>query len=251
MPTRVRAVRRKSASSRHRRGSGSRWQRRVVSLDLEGLPFVVETFPDRVAFAAEGVEGHRDVRWVALAVLNELPVVAEAGDEADVVFHPAVGDVTGFDQVDDGEQHQRLVRGDAAELGAGDVEVGEFAEPGPLDFGACLHRDMESDGAFPVNPHRARRREVHRSFCLDFGEANAKSPVFLVQSILGRGHRVDFVADGFNLVRLVMESLDVVMREQVSSGYRHGPARIQRCLARFSSPPSGLAASDGTSCSRV
>ena len=61
--------------------------------------------------------------------LVQFPVIAEAGDQADVVFHPAVRDVAGFDQVDDGEQHQRLVRRDAACLRAGRVEVGEFTEP--------------------------------------------------------------------------------------------------------------------------
>ena len=59
-----------------------------------------------------------------------LPEIAEAGDQADVVCDSAVRDVAGFDQVNDGEQHQRLVRGDAADLRAGRVEIGEFAEPG-------------------------------------------------------------------------------------------------------------------------
>jgi hypothetical protein len=40
-----------------------------------------------------------------------------------------IGNVAGFDQVDDGEQHQRLVRRDATRGGAGGVEVGEAAEP--------------------------------------------------------------------------------------------------------------------------
>ena len=65
-----------------------------------------------------------------MAFLNEFPVVAEAGDEADVVADPAVGDVAGFDEVDDCEQHQRLVGRDAADGGAGGLESGEAGEPG-------------------------------------------------------------------------------------------------------------------------
>lgn len=86
--------------------------------------------PDPIPFAAESVEGHWDVRRVALAFLNEFPIVAKAGDEPDVVFYPAVRDVTGFDQVNDREEHQRLVRSRTTRRRAGDVEVGEAAEPG-------------------------------------------------------------------------------------------------------------------------
>ena len=67
---------------------------------------------------------------VALAFEDEFPVIAEAGDKADVEFHPAVGNVAGFDEIDHGEQHQRLVRGDATLGGAGGIEVGEAAKPG-------------------------------------------------------------------------------------------------------------------------
>ena len=100
---------------------------------LSDVPIAVsavsgETLPNAVA--AQGVERHWDVRGIALAFLDEFPVVAEAGDQADVVFHRAVGDVTGFDEVDDGEQHQRLVRCDAAGRGAGGLEGGEAGEPG-------------------------------------------------------------------------------------------------------------------------
>ena len=93
------------------------------------MPVGGETLPDLILVAAEGVEWHRNVRRVALAFLDEFPVVAEAGNQANVVFHPAVRDVTGFDQVDDSEQHQRLVRCRATSLRASDVEVGELAEP--------------------------------------------------------------------------------------------------------------------------
>ena len=41
----------------------------------------------------------------------------------------AVRIVAGFDEVDDGEQHQWLVRRDAARGGAGRVQIGELAEP--------------------------------------------------------------------------------------------------------------------------
>ncbi len=93
------------------------------------MPISGETSPDPILVAAEGVEGHRDVRRVALAVLDQLPIVAEARNEADVVADPAVRDVAGFDEVDHGEQHQRFVRGDAAGLRTCGVEVGEFSEP--------------------------------------------------------------------------------------------------------------------------
>jgi hypothetical protein len=49
-----------------------------------------------------------------LALLDQFPVVAKAGDEADIVMDPGVGEVTGFDEVDDREQHQRLVGRNAA-----------------------------------------------------------------------------------------------------------------------------------------
>ena len=94
-----------------------------------------------VALATERVEGHRDVRRVALAVLDEFPVVAESGNEADVVFHPAVRDVAGFDQVDDGEQHQRLMRRNASGLRAKGVEIGEFAKP--VCTFICLHSALQ------------------------------------------------------------------------------------------------------------
>ena len=38
-------------------------------------------------------------------------------------------DYAGFNQVNDGEEHQRLVRGNAANLRTSRVEVGEFTEP--------------------------------------------------------------------------------------------------------------------------
>ena len=40
-----------------------------------------------------------------------------------------IWNVVGFDQVDDGEQHQWLVGRDAPRGGAGGVEIGEFTEP--------------------------------------------------------------------------------------------------------------------------
>ena len=46
-----------------------------------------------------------------------------------------IWDFVGFDQVDDGEQHQRLVRRDAARGGAGGVEVSQTAEPEGREIG--------------------------------------------------------------------------------------------------------------------
>ncbi len=74
-------------------------------LGFRGLPINGEALPDLVLFTTEGVERHRDVGRVALPILNEFPVVAETGNEADVVFYPAVWDITGLDQVNDREQH--------------------------------------------------------------------------------------------------------------------------------------------------
>jgi hypothetical protein len=130
METRVsRALRRKSGILEAGEETGIERAEAGGRLGERRLAVGGEALPDLVLVAAEGVEGHRNVRLVALAFEHEFPVIAEAGDEADVVFHPAIRDVAGFDQVDDGEQHQRLVRRDAARGGAGGVEVGEFAEP--------------------------------------------------------------------------------------------------------------------------
>ena len=109
-------------------GGIERAQARGVA-GVGGLAIGGEALPDLIAITAQGVEGHGDIGEVLLSLAHQLPVVAEARDEADIVFHPAVGDVAGFDHVDDGEQHQRLVRGEAAFRGAGYVEVGELAEP--------------------------------------------------------------------------------------------------------------------------
>lgn len=75
------------------------------------------------------MEEHGDVGLIALALEDEFPVIAEAGDEADVEAHPAVRDVAGLDEVDDRKEHQGLVGRDAPLGGAGGVEVGQFAEP--------------------------------------------------------------------------------------------------------------------------
>ncbi len=99
-------------------------------LGFRGFAGSGESLPDPVPGAAERVEGHGDVRLVALAFEDQFPVVTEAVNETDIEFHPAVRDVTGFDQVDDGEKHQRLVRRSTASLCTGDVEIGEFTEPG-------------------------------------------------------------------------------------------------------------------------
>ncbi len=88
-----------------------------------------EAFPDLIAVAAEGVKGHGDIGIVALALAHEFPVIAEARDESDVVLHPAIGNIAGLDHVDDSEEQERLVRGQAARGRACDVEVGELAEP--------------------------------------------------------------------------------------------------------------------------
>lgn len=88
-----------------------------------GLAIGGEALPDLIAITAQGVKGHGDIGEVLLSLAHEFPVVAEARDEADIVFHPAVGDVAGFDHVDDGEELERLVRGEAAFRGAGDVQI--------------------------------------------------------------------------------------------------------------------------------
>lgn len=46
-------------------------------LGFRGLPIGGEALPDVILFTTEGVEGHRDVRRVALAILDEFPIVAE------------------------------------------------------------------------------------------------------------------------------------------------------------------------------
>ena len=93
------------------------------------LPIGGETLPDFILIATECVEGHGDVGLVALAFEHEFPVIAEAGDEADIVFHPSIRNVAGFDQVDDSEQQQWFVWRDAARTGSSRVKVGKFAEP--------------------------------------------------------------------------------------------------------------------------
>lgn len=89
----------------------------------------VETLPNGIAVTAESIEGHSDVRTVALAMENQVPVTAKLGDEACLIGNEGILNFTRLDQVDDAEQHQRLVGRDAACLGACGVEVGEFAEP--------------------------------------------------------------------------------------------------------------------------
>ena len=99
-------------------------------LGFRGFAGSGESLPDPVPSTAECVERHGYVRLIALAFEDQFPVIAEAGNETDVEFYPAVRDVAGFEQIHDGEQHQRLVRGRAAIRRAGDVEIGEFSEPG-------------------------------------------------------------------------------------------------------------------------
>ena len=114
------------------------------------LPIGGEGLPNLIPSTAEGVERHGNIRLVALAFEDEFPVIAEAGNEAHVVFHPAVRNIAGFDQVDDGEEHQRLMRRDAALRGAGRVEVGEFAEP----VGAIvIHKNWDDSGVLDQNLH--------------------------------------------------------------------------------------------------
>jgi len=98
-------------------------------LGMGDLAFGSEAFPDFVAVAAEGVKGHGDLGFVLLALANQFPIISKARDEADVVFHPAIGHVAGFDEIHDCEHHQRLVRGDASACGLRGIKVREFSEP--------------------------------------------------------------------------------------------------------------------------
>lgn len=99
-----------------------------------GLGFGRETIggkglPNLVPRAAEGVEGHGDVRLVALAFEHQFPVIAESGNQTDVVFHPAVGNLSRFDKINDGEQHQWLVGRNPTGLGAGSIQASQPIKP--------------------------------------------------------------------------------------------------------------------------
>jgi hypothetical protein len=72
----------------------------------------VKPFPDRIAVAAESVEGHGDFRAVSSSFHHEIPVSPEAGYEVGVIRNPTVTEDTHFDEVHHAEDHQRLVRSD-------------------------------------------------------------------------------------------------------------------------------------------
>jgi hypothetical protein len=60
--------------------------------------------PDTITFPSEGVKWHRDVGGVALAITDEIPVVAKASDDAHIVDDQSFqADLPGFKQVDHGE----------------------------------------------------------------------------------------------------------------------------------------------------
>jgi len=142
-----------------------------------------------VALATERVEGHRDVRRVALAFLDELPVVEESGDEANVVFHPAVRDVAGFDQVDDAEKHQRLVRGRAAIRRAGDVEIGEFTEPVVAVHRRAGGRRVSGKSGNPFARHSAMNLREASACCStrSSGAGGMAASAFLAATSRGSG----------------------------------------------------------------
>lgn len=94
-----------------------------------GLNVGGEALPHLVSGPTEGVEGHWDVRLVALAFANQLPVVAEPGNKADIVGHPTVRDVARVDEVDDGEKDQWFMGGQAALLGPRHIQVAELSKP--------------------------------------------------------------------------------------------------------------------------
>ncbi len=57
----------------------------------------VETLPNGIAVTAESVEGHGDVRSVALAMENQVPVAAKLGDEASLIENEGIIDFTRLD----------------------------------------------------------------------------------------------------------------------------------------------------------
>ena len=93
------------------------------------ISILIEALPDGITFAAECVEGHRDFGTVFPAIHNEVPIIAEAGDEVGIVRHPAVAENVHFDQVHHAENHQWLVRSDTKAGRFRGVQVGEFAKP--------------------------------------------------------------------------------------------------------------------------
>lgn len=117
------------------------------------------------------------VEAVAGEGTGEPAIIAEARDEADIEFHPTVPDVAGFDQVDYGEQHQRLVRGDATRGGAGGVEVGETAEPeGRHKTGRRKTQDRRAWG-------RLSRGASAGSWVTGAGEEEVEDPATLSHAI--------------------------------------------------------------------
>jgi hypothetical protein len=89
----------------------------------------IEAFPDGIMFAAECVEGHGDFGTVFPAIDNQVPVIAEAGDEVGIVGHPAVAQDVHFDQIHHAKNHQWLMGSDTKACRFRGIEVGEFAKP--------------------------------------------------------------------------------------------------------------------------
>lgn len=96
---------------------------------VRGLPVPGKALPDLVAVAPQRMERHGDVRGVALAVSDAVPVAAKGGGQLDTERDPAVCDESALDEVDDTQEHDRLMRSETTCRRARDVQVRELAKP--------------------------------------------------------------------------------------------------------------------------